>query len=1188
MEHTWKINQYDYKITNQTEFDKLTGIKKSYSKKNSVKFIINLTRLSEMRKAMPKLLPQKAGVSNMTTAGSQMPSTNSPGTPGQPPHGNAKLQLLPSKTNPNIKRWQNPYSEEQGEERQPKADENKEGQAPQQQPERPAFKRGDRVAFQLAGGSGMVSGKVKDVSDNYVGVQSDEKNEYALPIRNVQHVGDTEPAQPKKENKRTDVQTTSRRSKEVRIKDERGQIQKGLLLENGELWQVVGIGNYIDYVKLGELHEDALIMLKRGNNLFVTTTEGKFDLVHKSLVVQVKEGTSRKAVDHYASKVEKTNEKLANHIEKLKLTNMALKEQLRDRAHKSGIPPKELEKIEKQLLIQKTEKEVLQQQLKDRELKLANIEKWRLEDRAKEAKSESERKQYVREIESLDKEIENIVNTDYTQIRFSNKKDQKSGAEFNPHSDFVEYLNFDHILDIMYKDMPSARERMGKVGGLQKYHKKEMRRLLDTNRKTEAFNRAAKYAQDKFKEDGKVEAFLKLFGPEENLFNDNIPGETLGSWYIEDETTDFDQWEEMTGMDSEDVENELVGKNNFAIEKTYQNMGVKFDDLHNYLQNPSQREDFIQKLTNNIISTGITDTDIYTSILKGDFGGDTPDADLYPEASNWFEKKQRDQELEQYQAYQEMTWAEQADFITGGGHSSFLDNSDFEKLISQQHETQVNRDKLTPEEAGMLDLIEYDDNGNPVMEELSEAERKEVNHILSAAETGGQFGVGMSVMSGKMTEAMHTAEIIADRLIKQAEIKEKESGELDKHKEKITAMEKEFLDKYLYKRPKAVGKSLVHLFGRVFRLFKTQLGLFDAKQSAFVRKVNTRPQFKMDRQGKMALLPSQKDPRKRRWQRTDKDVHEGKQTMVIDFSSPSIKPETKSHGSEAKKEPWEMTKEDFLKNRKMKSSSQNGKEMISVFPGGYETGIYPELGYQRPNGSAVAFGKKMTASEWQRKGIAETDIKKIGERIHREIIEIALNDGKPVPPEVLKDYPELQKQSDRPRGETVTEFSNLSKSNRKLHKKYEFQGLPISIENRAGSTRSGVDPDGHEWETTMKYDYGYIRLTEGVDGDHLDCYVGSNKETDTVFIVHQNNPDTGKYDEDKVFLGFDNAVQVEKVFKEHYDSDKFFGAMTQMPMEQFKKFVDDKRNRGKVAAFDPKLTKTVKIGNKKYKLTLGK
>lgn len=230
----------------------------------------------------------------------------------------------------------------------------------------------------------------------------------------------------------------------------------------------------------------------------------------------------------------------------------------------------------------------------------------------------------------------------------------------------------------------------------------------------------------------------------------------------------------------------------------------------------------------------------------------------------------------------------------------------------------------------------------------------------------------------------------------------------------------------------------------------------------------------------------------------------------------------------------------------------------------------------------------MTASEWQRKGIAETDIKKIGERIHREIIEIALNDGKPVPPEVLKDYPELQKQSDRPRGETVTEFSNLSKSNRKLHKKYEFQGLPISIENRAGSTRSGVDPDGHEWETTMKYDYGYIRLTEGVDGDHLDCYVGSNKETDTVFIVHQNNPDTGKYDEDKVFLGFDNAVQVEKVFKEHYDSDKFFGAMTQMPMEQFKKFVDDKRNRGKVAAFDPKLTKTVKIGNKKYKLTLGK
>ena len=64
---------------------------------------------------------------------------------------------------------------------------------------------------------------------------------------------------------------------------------------------------------------------------------------------------------------------------------------------------------------------------------------------------------------------------------------------------------------------------------------------------------------------------------------------------------------------------------------------------------------------------------------------------------------------------------------------------------------------------------------------------------------------------------------------------------------------------------------------------------------------------------------------------------------------------------------------------------------------------------------------------------------------------------------------------------------SLTWSGYELQDRYNFAGLKISVENKKGSTRSGKDKDGHEWHTFMHYDYGYIRCTEGTDGDHLDC-----------------------------------------------------------------------------------------------------
>ena len=57
---------------------------------------------------------------------------------------------------------------------------------------------------------------------------------------------------------------------------------------------------------------------------------------------------------------------------------------------------------------------------------------------------------------------------------------------------------------------------------------------------------------------------------------------------------------------------------------------------------------------------------------------------------------------------------------------------------------------------------------------------------------------------------------------------------------------------------------------------------------------------------------------------------------------------------------------------------------------------------------------------------------------------------------------------------------------RKLHYRTVFQGMKISIENKKGSYRSGVDSDGKPWRTKLCFPYGYLIGAVGNDGDNLD------------------------------------------------------------------------------------------------------
>lgn len=93
-----------------------------------------------------------------------------------------------------------------------------------------------------------------------------------------------------------------------------------------------------------------------------------------------------------------------------------------------------------------------------------------------------------------------------------------------------------------------------------------------------------------------------------------------------------------------------------------------------------------------------------------------------------------------------------------------------------------------------------------------------------------------------------------------------------------------------------------------------------------------------------------------------------------------------------------------------------------------------------------------------------------------------------------------------------------------------FQGLPVSIENKRGSIRSGTDAKGKRWEARLPADYGYVRGTEGADGDHVDCFVGPDKNSPLVVVVDQHDHRSKQFDEHKLILGTRSEREAIKLY----------------------------------------------------------
>ena len=126
----------------------------------------------------------------------------------------------------------------------------------------------------------------------------------------------------------------------------------------------------------------------------------------------------------------------------------------------------------------------------------------------------------------------------------------------------------------------------------------------------------------------------------------------------------------------------------------------------------------------------------------------------------------------------------------------------------------------------------------------------------------------------------------------------------------------------------------------------------------------------------------------------------------------------------------------------------------------------------------------------------------------------------------------------------------------------------ISIENPKGSVRRGVDANGKAWEHTMQNSYGYIRGTEGVDGDHIDVFL-SDKIDDwngsRAFVIDQYNED-GTFDEHKVMLGFNEQEDAWNAYLVNYEDGWADGrrlVITPVNIEKFENWIASSHRKTK-------------------------
>lgn len=120
-------------------------------------------------------------------------------------------------------------------------------------------------------------------------------------------------------------------------------------------------------------------------------------------------------------------------------------------------------------------------------------------------------------------------------------------------------------------------------------------------------------------------------------------------------------------------------------------------------------------------------------------------------------------------------------------------------------------------------------------------------------------------------------------------------------------------------------------------------------------------------------------------------------------------------------------------------------------------------------------------------------------------------------------------------------------------------GMSVFVVYSVGDVRAGEDKQGRKWSTRMPFAYGRIQGTKGMDGNCVDCILGSVKEPKKAWVVAMP---TMHGNEDKVMLGFSSQKQAIQAFLRCYAfKRKFLGKVSEMSIDKLKRRLKKRRGR---------------------------
>lgn len=159
----------------------------------------------------------------------------------------------------------------------------------------------------------------------------------------------------------------------------------------------------------------------------------------------------------------------------------------------------------------------------------------------------------------------------------------------------------------------------------------------------------------------------------------------------------------------------------------------------------------------------------------------------------------------------------------------------------------------------------------------------------------------------------------------------------------------------------------------------------------------------------------------------------------------------------------------------------------------------------------------------------------------------------PVSVEGPEDVRQAETQVDEEPTDAQKEAGNYKKGHIKLH------GFDIAIETKKGGVRRSKDPD-NPWRVRMPATYGYIKRTEGADGDQIDVFLGDEPDSEAIYLINQQNLDTGEFDEHKVVMGVGanmGDVAEDLYFRSFSDNRGMdrMQSITEMPLENFREWL---------------------------------